>query len=96
MKNTHDEMIEVIQAHKEGKEIEYRYIPSDDKWYISSNPSWDFSSIIYRVKQKEIEAWGVVCGGELSRICHDKILAEEWAGSKDTVIRLIPDPNYKG
>ena len=67
MKNTHDEMIEVIKEHKEGKEIEFtalgRYY--GDWQDVIGEPSWNFGDFKYRVKPKEIEAWGVVKDGEL-------------------------------
>ena len=48
MAMTHDEMIAVIQAHKEGKAIQCR--PKKTiKWSETKNPSWDFQSYDYRV-----------------------------------------------
>jgi hypothetical protein len=42
---THDEMIEVIQAHKDGKRIEFW----DEGWIAVDAPVWAFSYIKYRV-----------------------------------------------
>ena len=53
MSMDHDEMIAVIQAHKEGKEIQFRCVDDFDKtWtgYSESSPSWDFSEFEYRIK----------------------------------------------
>lgn len=51
---THDEMIAVIQAHKEGKQIEFR-APPIGRWCSASSPSWEFSRYEYRVaKTKKV------------------------------------------
>jgi len=48
---THDEMIAVIQAHKEGKTIEFSYKAYMVKhWAVSVTPQWDFSHYDYRAK----------------------------------------------
>lgn len=51
---THDEMIEVITAHKEGKQIEYSYRAGtgSKRWQAISSPAtlWAFDEIVYRVK----------------------------------------------
>lgn len=46
---TPDEMIAVIQAHKEGKQIQY-FCEFTNKWEDVNNPCWDFNSIIYQIK----------------------------------------------
>lgn len=46
---THLEMIEVIKAHSEGKKIQFWDEPFNE-WLDCSNPSWNFSTIKYRVK----------------------------------------------
>jgi hypothetical protein len=52
---THDEMIEVIQAHKDGKAIE---VFTDDNWReMDRKPSWQFDSYHYRVKSYPKEYW---------------------------------------
>jgi len=46
---THDEMIEVIKAHKEGKESEYS--KDGETWYsLECPPVWNFQYNYYRVK----------------------------------------------
>lgn len=47
---TTDEMIAVLQAYKEGKKIEVRYIHSKDDWVVALTPCWDFATYTYRVK----------------------------------------------
>lgn len=46
---THDEMIAVIQAHKEGKKLQVLYSLTAS-WEDISNPSFNFSVCKYRVK----------------------------------------------
>ena len=48
---THDEMIEVIQAHKNGKEIEHKFIHGDiSDFRVTNIPSFNFEQIDYRIK----------------------------------------------
>ena len=49
---THDEMIAVIQAHKDGKTIESRARGiGGAKWVtLNEEPSWQFSEYDYRIK----------------------------------------------
>jgi len=58
---THDEMIEVITAHKEGKQIEYSYRAGlgSERWQAvsSSTPLWAFDEIVYRVKPLPRVRW---------------------------------------
>lgn len=58
---THDEMIAVITAHKEGKQIQCRE-RGGIIWQFCP-PSWNFADFEYRVKQEEpkkaiVHAWG--------------------------------------
>lgn len=55
---THDEMIAVIQAHKDGKAIEFRY---DGEWKTcqDNNPLWNFTNNFYRVKPEPRVRWAV-------------------------------------
>jgi len=57
---THDEMIEVIQAHKEGKEIQCRLKdPSLDEmgWLTKGGDTFNFTDYIYRIKPEPKEIW---------------------------------------
>ena len=46
-----DQIVEVVQAHKDGKPIERHTIAwNDDHWVYDDIPSWDFVNIEYRVK----------------------------------------------
>jgi hypothetical protein len=96
MTMTHDEMIEVIQAHKDGKEIEAKNKLFDSAMWVTINVSdFDFFSYEYRVKPPQIEAWGVhYCG--CFHIFLNEGRAREFIKHTDLkLIRLIPDPNWK-
>jgi hypothetical protein len=45
---THDEMIEVIQAHKDGKVIQIRMANGGSEWIRNDAPQWNFLSAEYR------------------------------------------------
>lgn len=45
-----DEMIEVLQAYKEGKEIELFDVTANE-WIVITNPLWNFKDCDYRVKK---------------------------------------------
>ena len=47
---THDEIIAVIIAHKNGKSIEAS-AKGKDCWYQMSNPKWNFSEYNYRIAE---------------------------------------------
>jgi hypothetical protein len=55
MSMTHDEMIAVITAHKEGKAIECQ-LKGFSRWLPMLN-KWDFSAFNYRIKPEPIEMW---------------------------------------
>ena len=44
---THDEMIAVLVAHRDGKVIQRE---DKDTWRFAPNPTWNFGSYNYRVK----------------------------------------------
>lgn len=44
------EMIEVLQAFEEGKEIEMQFVNNLNAWCIARTPTWDFPNINYRAK----------------------------------------------
>lgn len=55
---THDEMIAVITAHKDGKIIQFRWkgsITPAAKWkdVVGNKPAWQFEYNDYRVKPRE-------------------------------------------
>jgi len=54
---TPKEIINVVQAFEEGKEIEYREKNSNIPWKVALTPCWNFHNKNYRVKQKEKELY---------------------------------------
>jgi len=64
MTMTHNEMIEVIQAHRDGKKIEFASKDSPNQWEYVGNPIWDFHLGSYRIKQESREWWISVRGTE--------------------------------
>lgn len=51
---THDEIIEVVKAHRDGKEIQSKNKNwSDSQWCNTNGPAWDFVSYDYRIKPEE-------------------------------------------
>lgn len=61
---TIDQMIEVMQAYKDGKRVEMRgrYAHPDSKWTDSTvpAPTWDFPNYKYRIKPEPKEFLVVV------------------------------------
>lgn len=49
MAMTHEEMLAVIQAHKEGKGVQVRLVNSVD-WEDVQVPLWNFHTYAYRIK----------------------------------------------
>ena len=76
---THDEMIAVIKAHKEGKKIQSQEI-GNPNWYDVQFPLWDFYNLDYRIKPEPREFW--LCG---SYVFWAKSAAESYQNSLRTV-----------
>jgi hypothetical protein len=47
---THDEMLEVIQAHKDGHAVEWHDVYAGC-WVWEEEPKWNFGSVSYRIKR---------------------------------------------
>lgn len=56
---THDEMIAVIQHHKNGGKIEVRYRGRDGLWGEDDHPVWNFDFCDYRAKPVPVERWAI-------------------------------------
>ena len=56
---THEEMIAVIQAHKEGKQIQYRR--GENMQWLDCTPQWDFVLFDYRIKPAEPKKVKMFC-----------------------------------
>jgi len=62
MSMSHDEMIAVIQHHKNGGKVEYRS-SSQNPWKTASTPQWEFAIYDYRPKPEPMVLWVVFIGG---------------------------------
>jgi len=68
---THDEILQVVQAHKQGHKIEYRelYLREHGHWIPADTPDlWDFRNRRYRVSDEPIKPreWIIVlCQGQV-------------------------------
>ena len=62
----HDEMIAVIQHHKDGGEIEYR-LKAHVTWKYASCPWWDFDKFDYRAKPEPMVIYAEVLHGHVAR-----------------------------
>lgn len=51
---TYNEKIIVIQAHRDGKQVEFRKIGSKEPWRDLNGLMFDFALFIYRVKPNQI------------------------------------------
>lgn len=61
---THEQIIEVVKAHKEGKKIQCNSIgsrPSDSGWidtiHLDNGPAFNFCDLDYRVKPEPEYVW---------------------------------------
>ena len=76
-----------MQAHLDGKDIEFRY-PSADGWAIASTPSWDWHRNDYRVKPEP----------KTVALTPDDINALTWImgpfGNAQMVVEITPDGVY--
>ena len=53
---THDEIIEVVAAHTEGKKIEQLCKRENNNW-CNCVPDWDFAHFNYRVAREPRKCW---------------------------------------
>jgi hypothetical protein len=55
---THDEMIKVIAAHRDGADVEFQ--DRSGPWSSTVKPLWDFLHNQYRVKTEPLICWANV------------------------------------
>jgi hypothetical protein len=83
---THDEMIAVIQAHKEGKVIQFRRLCDRGGWATKvTPPNWNFDAVVYRAKPMPKEYWMVPYKNKLGFIVFGsstKNLDSDWYNDK--------------
>lgn len=58
---TDDEIIAVVQAHRDGKQIEFRFCGGGN-WHDAPDPEWNFSHRDYRVAGEPRFFW--LCNGK--------------------------------
>lgn len=77
MKTTR-EMIEVMEAHERGENIEmvHRYM-SGAVWDETSDPGWNWIDFDYRVSPKPRECWAIFTAGNNVRMFASKAEAEK-------------------
>ena len=85
---THDEMIEVIKAHKEGKKLECR-TKGIGRWGPTKLPQFDFQKFDYRVKQEPVELWAVGYGAAVALTYTSEATARRAAATLDGKTRVF-------
>ena len=53
---THDEMIAVIAAHRDGAAVEARY-SLNGEWFLLETPRWTTNGTEYRIKPEPMVVW---------------------------------------
>lgn len=89
---THDEMIAVIQAHRDGKQIQYWSKDSESWIDMHMHPLWNFCVDKYRVKPKHAEYWVNTyissCGNEMCIGHKSESIAKNAAKESGPYIRV--------
>lgn len=69
MSMTHEEMIAVIEHHKNGGKVEARNrdLPT---WSVVAHPSWNFDDCEFRVKPEPLVLWAIHHGKDMI-VCSD-------------------------
>jgi hypothetical protein len=98
---THDEMCAVIQAHKEGKEIEVKGMHSIT-WSPATSPCWNFSHYDYRIKPipqpKKLVKLGPADFPPGTVICNTAMAADTWmavCAATNVCIYVINGDKYR-
>lgn len=81
MSMTHDEMIAVIQAHRDGRDIQLRWRDTGRIWItITPNPNWHFDLADYPIKPESSRSGGRVMRSR--RLRQRAFLAESFENRK--------------
>jgi len=77
-----DEIIAVVQAHKDGKQIQYRGLSPYHQWHNcrDNSPLWNFPDLCYRVKPEPLECWANIYAGRYTHYYHGQDIAIAAAG----------------
>lgn len=89
MSMTHDEMIAVIAAHRDGKVIQYIEKGTSDTWAdcINNSPVWDFYHYNYRIEPEPRVVWFNEYPGHFGGIYSSREAALQSA--RDACIRQV-------
>lgn len=80
MSMTHDEMIAVIEHHKNGGKVEYRGQVEATWTLVRGNPLWNFAAHEYRIKPGPRSLWVVrYQSGNIAGTYTDLVSAESRA-----------------
>ena len=85
---THDEMIAVIAAHRDGKKIQCQSKDGRDNWFDTPDPAWYFAFCDYRIKPEPRE-WWVVTFGDGSCVGYPNKADAEGALCPVTLVREV-------
>lgn len=84
---THDEIIAVVAAHRDGKDIEAKHHEAL-VWNLITNghPRWDFPSYDYRIAPPKPREWwiNIYPDGSKSRLHASKQIADDVAHARRT------------
>lgn len=81
-------MIEVMQAHEKGKAIEYRPVGSDDEWAATTDPTWNWTDLEYRVAPVRVSNEGFV-GGVIFFVDNQSDEQVEFFDRNDNPIEMV-------
>lgn len=94
--NTPDEMIAVIQAHKEGKTLECCAIGASSRWWDGTfYPTFDFKSYAYRIKREPRKLYSVYSEktgkrlGTLDSIADAESYRKTWGRGYGEVMAIV-------
>lgn len=87
-----DSMIEVLQAYKEGKKIEWKG-ELDRKWTdfpMNNSGPWDFYEFEYRVKKEPLVKWAAVNQfGNVAMWDNEKAVINKWINKRFNTYHLV-------
>lgn len=92
---TDDEIIAVVKAHKEGKQIQaaiFGFEHEEASWHDTPNPCWDFRNLYYRVKpeSRKPREW-VVWVNDLDYLVRGGVHPNEGNWRRTTVREVLDD-----
>ena len=95
---THDEMIAVIQAHRDGKAIQFCGYGMAGAWDDVIHPDWDFANYNYRIKPeppKPREWWISSHGGFTAPAYPNEASARAYPLAHEVihVREVLPEPS---